>query len=265
MTVYDFEYDGIVLSDFGYMIVDFSGNSNSFNTVSNGSNITWNTVPFRYGEYTKLTHYTYDSVLQTKIDIAKNPCGGYSEIDNDEIRWITRWLNREQFLPLRLMNNDFINLNFNAGINVSRVDLGDKCVGFSLSIVTDAPFAFGEDVKIELSSDQPSWRSSITNRSDKDGFFYPKTTIEVKQGGILDIANEREQRITRIKNCVKGEKIVLDKPLISTSEGGHKIQDDFNWNFVRLLNDFKEAKNPFYCSLPAKITFEYTPHVKLSF
>ena len=46
MNVFDLSYDGILLSDMGYVICDFD--SQGLRTVSNGSKITINTTPM-YG------------------------------------------------------------------------------------------------------------------------------------------------------------------------------------------------------------------------
>ena len=48
MFLIDFEYDGRMLSDFGFMICNITTNS-GVETVSAGSNITWNTVTSNTG------------------------------------------------------------------------------------------------------------------------------------------------------------------------------------------------------------------------
>ena len=72
MLVYDFEYDGEKLSDYGFMIGGFDGVQN--NNVPIGSEITFNTVSILNGMKESLTSSEYDKVLEATIPIIKKPC-----------------------------------------------------------------------------------------------------------------------------------------------------------------------------------------------
>lgn len=268
MQAYDFEYDGFVLSNYGYMICDFKASSNTFQTISNGAEITFNTVPFRYGEINKITGHKYDQCLTTTFHICKIPCTDNSlqDISNEEIREISRWLNRENYHPLRMLCGDFQNMNFNATMKVSRVKMGTTTIGFELVVITDSSFAYGEEYVKTFQSNEYNWRQKVVNYSDSEGYIYPEFKIKILNGGLFQMINENENRVTVIKNCVEGEEILLDNPIITTSEENHKIQDDFNWNFPRMSNsNYMKADNVYVMSLPSIVTMKYKPFIKLGF
>lgn len=268
MQAYDFEYDGFVLSNYGYMICSFNTSGNSFQVISNGAEVTFNTVPFRYGEVNKITGHKYNNCLTTTLQICKIPCDGYAfeDISNEEIREISRWLNRETYHPLRMLCADFQNLNFNASMKVSRVTYGTTTVGFELVVTTDSPFAYGEEYIKTFRSNEYNWRQKVVNHSDSEGYIYPKFDIEILQGGHFQMINENENRVTSIKHCITGEKILLETPIIETSLEEHKIQDDFNWNFPRISNSsYFGTDNIYMMSLPSIVTMTYIPFIKLGF
>ena len=65
MKSYDFEYDGLTLSDMGYIICKFD--SNGLQTVSNGSQITFNTASTLNGQKYELTDVSYEMVEQKRF------------------------------------------------------------------------------------------------------------------------------------------------------------------------------------------------------
>ena len=87
--------------------------------------------------------------------------------------------------------------------------------------------------------------------------------IEILEGGDLSIYNDLDKRTMVIKNCVSEEKITLDYPIISSSLPSHKIQNDFNWDFFRIVNTFRTKRNNLTVSLPCNITIKYSPIIKL--
>ena len=123
MKAYDFEYDGVNLSDFGMMICNFG--SNGLNTVSNGAQITFNTVQTLDGSKHELTSAQYEDCLETTIQICKNYCnsGDIKEITPTEFRRLTKWLSRKKFLKLKILflseyrEKNTININCHNSIN----------------------------------------------------------------------------------------------------------------------------------------------------
>ena len=69
MYAIDFEYDGYLLSDMGYMVCRFD--SQGMETISNGSNITFNTISMIHGEKWYLTSIQFEECLSTTIQICK--------------------------------------------------------------------------------------------------------------------------------------------------------------------------------------------------
>ena len=88
----DFEYDGLKLSDMGYIICQFD--SNGLETVSNGAQITFNTVPVQNGALYVLASTQYDTCLEATFQICKNPCKHIDDmsLNINEIRSLSSWL-----------------------------------------------------------------------------------------------------------------------------------------------------------------------------
>ena len=77
MNCYDFEFDGCLLSDKGFIICKFG--SNGMETFSNGSHITFNTVSTMNGTKHELVSSEYSDCLTSTIQICKHPCLSKSE------------------------------------------------------------------------------------------------------------------------------------------------------------------------------------------
>ena len=159
MKSYDFEYDGLCLSDMGYIICQFDAESSQ--TVSNGSQITFNTTSTLNGSKYEQTSSEYGECLETTIQICKNPClGDDMEIPFKELRDLMSWLNRKEFHKLKFLDGDYLDLYFEASFNVSRIELNGKVYGLELAVTTNRPFALREP------------RQIIVKNLIKNGFLY---------------------------------------------------------------------------------------------
>ena len=98
---------------------------------------------------------------------------------------------------------------------------------------------------------------------DEEGYIYPQMEITMNASGDLEIYNDIEDRTMFIKNCKQGEVIKLDYPVIETSLASHKIQNDFNWRFLRIAKTYRENANHLTISLPCTIKLTYTPRIKI--
>lgn len=262
MKLYDFEYDGLTLSDMGYMMCRFD--SSSMQTISNGSQITFNTVSTSNGKKYELTDVTYDKCLTTTFQICKNPCNNDNlDINISDVSDLTTWLNREGFYKFKLLDEEYMDLYFESSFNVSKIEFGDKICGVELEMFTNRPFALHEPLLFNIKSTEQNTKKIISDISNREGYIYPHTEIEVLEDGVLTIHNDLENRTMEIKNCIAGEKILLDYPLISSSIPSHKIQNDFNWNFFRIYNTFRNNQNTLTISIPCIIKIEYSPIVKV--
>ena len=264
MRITDFSYgeNNKKLSDFGFIVCRFD--SGGLETVSNGAVVDFNTVAVQNGAKYELTSSVYGDCLEVTIQICRNPCSnGNIEIDQTTFRELTRWLCRRKFLRFKPVCDEYLDLYHEAMINVGRVEIDGKLVGLELEIKTNRPFALKEPRIITITNTEQDGKHSINDTSHEEGYIYPKTQITINQSGNLNIHNAIENRNTYIKNCVAGEIIVMDYPVISSSVSSHNIQNDFNWNFFRVANTFEQSRNDLTISLPCSIKVEYSPIVKV--
>ena len=262
MKSYDFEFDGLNLSDFGYVICSFD--SNSLQTISNGSQITFNTVPTLNGAKYELTSTNYDDCLETTFQICKNPCGSDCiEMSTDELRTLSRWLNRKEFHKFKILNDDYLGIYFEASFNISKIMMDGKLYGLELECKTNRPFALQEPKRVVLKNLVANGEKIIKDYSDVEGYTYPEVEITINESGDLSIYNELEDRTTFIANCVAGDVIKMNYPIIETSVDTHEIQNDFNWVFFRIANTFKNSVNNLVISLPCTMEVKYSPNAKI--
>lgn len=262
MNAFDFEYDGLTLNGFGYMICDFDNGGT--NTVSNGSQITLNTVKTLNGHNFDFTNSTYDDCIETTFQICKDVCSGeLTPITVDEIRTLSSWLNRKGFHKFKLLNEEFMNLYMEASFNINLIKYDGLVYGLELNMITNKPYLLQEPYQIEINNTETDGKYIFVSQSDDEGYIYPYTEITVHQAGTLQIINSQENRITQIKNCVVGEVITMDYPIIKSSILEHKIQNDFNWIFLRIANSYRNNINELTISLPCTIKMTYSPIVKV--
>lgn len=278
MLVYDFEYDGEKLSDYGFMIGGFDGVQN--NNVPVGSEITFNTVSILNGMKESLTSSEYDKVLETTIPIIKKPCEenvNNMELTVDEVRRIARWLNRVSYHKLKLIymikvgtdeNNEDIYENIYKDLfwegsfeSIERIEIGARTIGLECQFVSNSPFTQYEEISSEHIGEEADWTLTVESESDAEGSFYPVFSIIVNEDGDLQITNDRTLITTEIKNCTNGEVITLNHPVIISSIPNH-IYDDFNWEFPELVTTYHNHVNTYTVSLPCSITVSYKPFVK---
>lgn len=265
MKAIDFEFDGRRLSEFGMILCRFD--SGGLDTVD-GVQITFNTISTQNGKKHELTSVQYEDCLETTLHICKYSCsGGVQEITDTEHRQLTRWLNRKRFLKLKILDEDHIDLYYEALINVSKIELDGKLIGLELGVYTNRPHALKEPRIININNTVAEGKHSINDTSHEEGYIYPYTKITIGDIGLekktLVITNAIENRKTVIENCVANEVITMDYPIIQSSDSSHNIQNDFNWNFFRVANTFENSRNDLTISLPCSIKVEYSPIVKI--
>lgn len=262
MKAKDFSYDGKKLSDFDMVICNFG--SKGLETLSNGSHITFNTASVLDGSKHKLLSTQYEECLKTTIQICKNSCvTDVTEISAIDFRNLAKWLNRKKFLKFKILDEDYIDLYFEASFNINRIEFGGKIYGLELEVITNRPFALKEPRTIIIDNNYKNNTHSISDTSHEEGYIYPYTEIIIKEDGDLNIYNDIENRNTIITNCVKNEIITMDYPVIKSSVSSHMIQNDFNWNFFRVANTYENSKNNLTISIPCTIKIKYSPIVKV--
>jgi hypothetical protein len=174
------------------------------------------------------------------------------------------WLNRNGFYKFKILSDEYLDIYFEASFNISRIEIDGRLYGLELGLKTNRPFALQEPKKIILKNIVENGKKIIKDLSDVEGYIYPDVKITINESGNLSIYNSIEDRTTYIANCVAGEIIKMNYPIIESSIENHKIQNDFNWNFFRIANTFKNKINEVIISLPCTIEMTYSPTAKIS-
>lgn len=262
MNVKDFEYAGRNLSEFGMKICNFG--DKGLDTVSDGAKISFNTISTLGGSKHELISTEYEECLETTIQICKYSCAnGVQEMTTTEHRELTKWLNRKRFLKFKPLSEEFIDLYFEASFNINKIELDGKLFGLELEVKTNRPFALKEPKIITIRNLEHDGKHSINDVSHEEGYIYPHTEITIAEDGDLNIYNAIEDRNTIVKNCVAGEVIVMDYPVIKSSISSHNIQNDFNFKFFRVANTYWNSRNDLTISIPCTIKVKYSPIVKI--
>lgn len=266
--VTDFEYDGTLLSDFGYAIVNFDSVKDG--EVNTDSQITFNHATMMRGKYQPFSSYIYEDVLKMELYIGKDMCRINTanerfdyNISVSEMSFLKRWLSRPTPHVLRAIGDDeYTGIFWRGSFIVEEYTLGDGRIGAHLTFECDAPFGYMNDVVIrgDIESNE-EFKYNCT--SDEIGYIYPKLTILLKGDGDLKFSNSHDGRETIIKNCVSNEIITISKDLqISSSVSSHKIMNDFNFVFYRVSSAFGNVENSITSNLPIEFIIEYNPYVK---
>ena len=270
MRTLDFWYDGQCLSDYGFVVCDFSSGS-GIDEVSAGSTVTFVKVSRNNGAKYSLTNTKYDACMSATFDICKNPdiSGNDMEITSDEFRDLARWLNRKKYLPFHFISDDgavdeIETCHHNASFNLSKLMLDEKVYGIRLKLETDMPYGYGDERILSWSATSNNLTKVIMDTSDEIGFIYPTLVVVCKQNCDFVITNESEGCLSVIKNCKAGEIITMygDTNIIASSNTGHDISNDFNYDFFRIGNDAARMENVITVSNPCDITIRYSPIIK---
>lgn len=263
MKAIDFLYGERTLSSFGCMICQFGG-SKGLDVVSNGAEVTFNTISTLNGQKYELASTQYENCLEATIQICKCSCSSdIQEITPVEFRELTKWLNRRKFLKFKLLEESYIDLYYEVSFNISRIEIDGRLYGLELQAVTNKPFALKEPKTITIKNTVQNGKYSINDESYEEGYIYPYMEIAITQNGDLSIYNAMENRNTIIKNVSAGETIIMNYPIIQSSLPSHNIQNDFNWKFFRIANTYDNSRNDLTISLPCTIKVRYSPIVKV--
>lgn len=143
MKAYDFEYAGRNLHEFGCILCSFG--EKGVETVSDGCEITFNTVPTLNGAKHNLTSIQYEDCLEATLQICKHSCnGGIQVITESEHRELTKWLSRKKFLKFKILDEDHIDLYYEAVFNIDKIEIDGKLYGLELEVKTNRPNALKE-------------------------------------------------------------------------------------------------------------------------
>lgn len=263
MIATDFMYDGIFLSDFGYIMCRFD-DSGGLNTTSAGSQLTFNKVAVGNGERYYIAGAHYDECFETSFDICK--CDA-DTVTLDEYSSLMRWLNRKEVHELLIRTTEWDAIRYYGTFNVSKIEVEDRIIGFTLYFTSNSPFGRMAQETDTFTISSADGSIVIYDESDEIGFIYPDyLEIKCNSGGDLTITNSMDGRMTSIKGCAKGEVIVFDGTVSTvTTSAQRKILNSFNFVFPRIGNTAATAENRWTFSLPCDVTLKYSPIRKVVF
>lgn len=264
----DFYFDGHTLSEFGFMVCSFDRGSGAEN-ISNGSNISFQTVPVNNGKLHINTSYSYGECLTATFSICKNPCGFDGDqnalyLTTEEIRDMSKWLNREKNCEFRLLRDGYENIYYKGSfVNIELVKLGLDIIGMTLTFQSNRPFGLMDRVSKSYRVTSSANTIEVLNESDVIGTQRIRMEVTCSQSGDLDILNQTTGKHTIVKACSNGEKIVIDYPTLESSVSTHKVYNGFNFVFPEIVNSVDNKRNTFSFSIPCSVVVSYEPIVKV--
>lgn len=274
MRCTDFEYDGQLLSDYGFIICDF-GDGSGTETVSIGSPLNLNTIEIPRLNKFRIISTQYGEAYSATFQAAKvedlNSGTDALFIDEHELSGVMRWLNRKEFHRFKAIYEDGEQADtyYMGTFQVQPICLRGSVIGLELTLQTNAPFGYYEPVEYTMTLSDDGDSCTICDTSDETGSIYPDLVeIECLATGDLIIGNSADAHQTIVRNCEAGEVITLygeTKQIISSREH-RKLCNDFNYSFIRIINRREngndENGNTFTASLPCRIRLAYSPICK---
>lgn len=267
MNCIDFEYDGIRLSDFDSMVGNIT-TSSDVETHSIGNNINFNTVYMNSSNKFNLISTQYSEAYTDTFQICRNFCKSNRDFyDDHEVSNIMRWLNRKTFKKFKPVYSDseYSNVYYYASFNINPIRLSGYVIGFEVTMQTNAPFGFYEPDEYIFSITEEDNKFTIFDTSDEVGSSYPDLVkIQLLSSGDLNIKNSWGDDIL-IKNCLNGETIEMvgEYKVITTDNASHTtLYNDFNYEFLKIHNDYDNTENTYTVSLPCNIFISYSPICK---
>lgn len=172
----------------------------------------------------------------------------------DEISKVARWFVRKNdYKWLSFVQTDYADIFFRARATGYQImSVGNMNKGISISYTTDSAFGHSQLITTTFVIEQGQ-ESSVVVSSSEEGYIYPQMIITIPYSGTFEIVNNTDNatRSFKIANCSAGEIITVDNEnkIILSSLPNHKIYDDFNFNFFRLVSKLNIASpNSFYTS-----------------
>lgn len=272
MFATDFEYDGKRLSEFNMIICSFNGSS-GIESVSSGADITYNQQKSSGSNTFHLQSCAYDSPYSSTIQICRNPCQTDSPRDMylspTEISDLQTWLCRKSFHKFKIEQDGYLHIHWNAVFTSKQINLGGRTVGLELTMYTDSPYAYLNEVVHEFHFDTHDIHDSndvarkhFQTPAQAEGYTYPDLEIKIQDEGYDGkLSLWLNGRKTEIKGCQTQELITIKgrQQVICTSNNDHDIAKDFNFIFPRMDRDYQEHTNYLSADLACDITLRYFP------
>lgn len=252
----DFQFGDNFASDFGLMVATFDS-SGGVETVSSGSQLTFNTVKPVGRDVSNLIGTTYEETISTNFQLCKMIDCDAAIITPEEFGAINRWLNRKIFNEFKTNENGYENIRFVGSFNVQAIKVYGDIYGIDLTFTSNAPYGFSDETENYFSGKS----FYIYDDSDEVGEIYPLVVITCNESGTLSISNTLDDEVLQIQNCIKGETITIDgeNKIITSTSSEHNIANDFNYNFLKVINTYNDRDNTYTSSLNIDVDMKYSP------
>ena len=253
----DFMFDGRYGSSYNLLICNINGSTEDSNIVSDNN---FSTFQPAKNDKNYFISSNYSSVLTKNIQVCKTNNCQIVDITDYDVESISRWLCREDgYHRFAFVNKDGENtIEYNAKININKIELGNGIIGLELTITTDSQYGYTKR-KTEIILDE-NQTVCINNTSSKLGKIKVNMQLLCDSDGDYIITHTFGDKSNKIsfKNCVNGEYInVSDMCVLTSSISSHDISNDFNYIFPFIQSTISDTKNYFKSNLPCKLTIEY--------
>lgn len=259
MTVYTngFTFDNITSDELGLMVCEFDGNTPS---ETSGGNIefTLTSAPIR-NKWFKSGNANYSQAIQFEYQVIKQ---NYEPIDSYEYSTYARLLQRkDDYKEFTITKLDYDTVHFNAQLNVSPISIAGDIMGIAITGITDAPFGFGQLITLKATTENGIGMLKFADMSDEIGYIYPDIEIDISSACNLKITNETSGEIFKLNNCVNNEIINIDSTILEMTSTAlsHKLYEDSNYKFPRIVNDLNKRTNIFKIEGNCTLTMKYRP------
>ena len=239
--MYDFLFDGELLSDHGFMICSFSNSDRQWS----GGDITFTTGKAPNTDKQNFYTSVYDTPLSCTFSICKRVCNHeHYELTSEEQSNIVRWLCREDgYHWMQFDIPEYEDVYFNVYFTATPYLFNNKVIGFDLTMTTDSPYGYSKLMTKQFTLTNEAPKIIFQNYSDKIGNISPKCTIIPKNNGSLIIKSgiNGSYNITEIENVIKAT-IVLDKDNDFFSGFDY---NNFNFKFPIISNSYRDRNTYF--------------------
>ena len=134
-------------------------------------------------------------------------------------------------------------------------------MGINITGTTDSPYAYGQMITKKISTENGIGMLKFVDMSDEIGYIYPDIKIDISSACNLKITNETSGEIFKLNNCVNNEIINIDSTILEMTSTAlsHKLYEDSNYKFPRIVNDINKRTNIFKVEGNCTLTMKYRP------
>lgn len=241
MYATDFVFDGVNLSSKGYMICTFDGDS-----IVSGGEI--EPIVKKAPSADEYTYYTaqINNVLTWELGICKLPCGteAFEPLNQYEESELAQFLLKtDGYRWLQFVQpDDYPDVFYKVYINMTPYQIGGQTFGYNLTITSNCGYGFSHEYTATLTDDNQPLTINVNN--DLNRYIYPTVSFETNADECwIYNENDLEQNLDNGKeshfyNLGDNVDVLKEISMDSTNDviNGIETPDQFNWNFLRLVN-----------------------------